>query len=106
MNVAERLDRNHFTPIVGVKYTADSPLEARLRDLGIEVIQIDLAVPPRPYTTLPLRARRAGRELRRELLWLIGIALPAHLAGAVIDWRLILIGPVAWGLPYARLAFC
>ncbi len=66
VNLAERLDRNHFTPIVGVKYTADSPLEARLRDLGIEVIQIDLAVPPRPYTTLPLRARRAGRELRRR----------------------------------------
>ena len=49
-----------------MKYTADSTLEARLRDLGIEVIQIDLAVPPRPYTTLPLRARRAGRELRRR----------------------------------------
>lgn len=71
VNLAERLDRNLFTPIVGVKYTADSPLEQRLADLGIEVIEIDLAVPPRPYTTLPLRARNASRELRRRNVALV-----------------------------------
>lgn len=66
VNLAERLDRSHFTPIVGVKYAADTPLERRLRDLGIEVIEIDLAIPARPYPTLAWRARRAGRELRRR----------------------------------------
>lgn len=71
VNLAERLDRNHFTPIVGVKYTADAPLERRLKDSGIEVIEIDMAIAPRPYPTLPLRARRAGRELRRRDIALV-----------------------------------
>ena len=71
VNVAERLDRNQFTPIVGVKYTADAPLERRLADLGIEVIEIDLAIPPRPYPTLPLRARSAGKALRRRNIALV-----------------------------------
>lgn len=71
VNVAERLDRNLFTPIVGVKYTADAPLELRLRDLGIDVIEIDLAVPARPYATLPIRAWHAGRELRRRNVALV-----------------------------------
>lgn len=63
VNVAERLDPNQFTPVVGVRYTADTPLERRLASSGIEVIEIDLAVPARPYPTLPMRARRAGRVL-------------------------------------------
>lgn len=71
VNLAERLDRSHFTPIVGVKYTADAPLERLLREVGIEVIEIDLAVPPRPYATLPLRARHAGKELRRRNVALV-----------------------------------
>ena len=71
VNLAERLDHNHFTPIVGVKYTADSPLERRLAELGIEVIEIDLAVAPRPYATLPLRVRSAGRQLRRRDISLV-----------------------------------
>ena len=66
VNLAERLDRQHFTPVVGVKYAADTPLERRLAELGFEVIEIDLAIAPKPYVTLPLRARRAGRELRRR----------------------------------------
>lgn len=66
VNLAERLDRNHFTPVVGVKYAADTPLERRLAERGIEVIEIDLAIAPKPYVTLPLRARRAGRKLRRQ----------------------------------------
>lgn len=66
VNLAERLDRTHFTPLVGVKYTAGAPLERRLAELGIDVIEIDLAVPARPYPTLPLRAWKAGRELRRR----------------------------------------
>lgn len=44
------------------------------------------------------------REVLRALFWTIGIALPALLAAAVLDWRLILIAPLAWGLQYARLA--
>ena len=71
VNLAERLDRNHFTPVVGVKYTADTPLERRLADAGIDVIEIDLAVPPKPYPSLPLRARKAGRELRRRDIALV-----------------------------------
>lgn len=71
VNLAERLDRNHFTPIVGVKYTADAPLERRLSDAGIEVIEIDLAIAPKPYPTLPLRARLAGRQLRRRNISLV-----------------------------------
>jgi glycosyltransferase involved in cell wall biosynthesis len=66
VNLARRLDHHHFTPLVGVRHRADSPLERRLAELGIEVLEIDLAVPPRPYPTLPLRARHAGRELRRR----------------------------------------
>ncbi len=71
VNLAERLDRNNFTPVVGVKYTADTPLERRLADAGIDVIEIDLAVPPKPYPSLPLRARKAGRELRRRDIALV-----------------------------------
>lgn len=71
VNLAERLDRAHFTPVVGVRTRADAPLERRLAAAGIEVIEIDLAVPVRPYPTLPLRARRAGRELRRRNVALV-----------------------------------
>lgn len=64
VNVAERLDPNRFEVVVGVRQRADSPLEQRLRDRAIEVIEIDLAVAVRPYATLAWRARRAGRALR------------------------------------------
>jgi|GEM_PF-3303970 len=71
VNVAERLDRNQFTPVVGVRYTADTPLERRLASSGIEVIEIDLAIPPKPYPTLPYRAWRAGRVLQRRDIALV-----------------------------------
>jgi len=54
-----------------VRYTAGAPLERRLTELGIDVIEIDLAVPARPYPTLPLRAWRAGCELRRRNVVLV-----------------------------------
>lgn len=66
VNLAERLDRHHFTPIVGVKYSADVPLERRLAKAGIEVIEIDLAVPAKPYIPLPKRVHRAAQELSRR----------------------------------------
>lgn len=71
VNLAERLDRVHFTPMVGVKYMSGSALEQRLVDQGIEIIEIDLAVPPRPYATLPLRARHAGGQLRQHDIALV-----------------------------------
>lgn len=66
VNIAERLDRNQFTPVVGVRHTADAPLERRLAASGIEVIEVDLAIHPKPYPTLPYRAWRAGRVLKRR----------------------------------------
>lgn len=71
VNLVQRLDRERFTPVVGVRYAAGAPLELRLHELGVEVIEIDLAVSARPYSTLPLRARRAGRELRRRDIALV-----------------------------------
>ena len=91
VNLAERLDRNQFTPVVAVRTRADSPLERRLTEAGIEVIEADLAVPARPYPTLPVRTRRAGRELRRRQVALVHSfdysdsyteAVTARLAGA------------------------
>lgn len=70
VNVAERLDRNQFTPVVGVRYTADTPLERRLASSGIEVIEIDLAILRsriRPCRT----AWRAGRVLQRRDIALV-----------------------------------
>lgn len=66
VNLAERLDRAQFTPIVGVRKRADAPLERRLEASGIEVTEVDTAVAPRPYATLPRRVRRAARPLRER----------------------------------------
>lgn len=65
VNVAERLDPGAFTPLVAIACKAGAPLEQRLDDAGIEVVELDLRVAPRPYATLLLRAWRVGRRLRR-----------------------------------------
>lgn len=66
VNLAERLDRTHFTPVVGVRRRGDTPLEARLAEVGIDVVELELSPAPRPYPTLPWRAWRVGRDLRRR----------------------------------------
>lgn len=91
VNVATRLDRNLLVPTVGVIRRADTPLERRLADAGIDVVEMDLAVPAQPYATLVPRARAAGRELRRRNIALVHSfdyrstyteALAVRLAGA------------------------
>ncbi|MCB0976747.1 MAG: glycosyltransferase family 4 protein [Acidimicrobiales bacterium] len=62
-NVALRLDRNHFSPIVGVARRHDTAIEQELEAAGVPVVEIDLRVPPRPYQGLPGRVRRRAEEL-------------------------------------------
>jgi glycosyltransferase involved in cell wall biosynthesis len=66
VDLAERLDRARFTPVVGVRARAHNARERRLEDAGVEIIEVDLRVAARPVPTLPLRARRAGSTLRRR----------------------------------------
>lgn len=71
VNVVERLDRNLFTPIVGVRYIAGNQLEARLDASNVPVIEIDLSIPPKPYSTLPYRSWRASSTLRQQKVALV-----------------------------------
>ncbi len=63
VNIATRLDRSTFTPMVAVAKKSGAALEVELEDHGIEVVELDLRVLPRPYATLLPRAWRRARAL-------------------------------------------
>ncbi len=63
-NLAEGLDPATFTAMVAAARTAGAPLEERLLAAGIDVLELDLRVAPKPYVTLGLRAWRMSRKLR------------------------------------------
>lgn len=44
------------------------------------------------------------RETMRALAWTLGVAGLALLLALLIDWRLILLAPLLWGLQFLRLA--
>ena len=64
VNLTERLDRNHFTPLVGVKYTAGAPLERRLAELGIDVLSREVV----HFEIGELTGLRSGLHFQRGLL--------------------------------------
>jgi len=59
--LATHLDPRRYRPTIAVGERRNTPLEAEVRDAGIDLVEAPVTVTARPYAGLALRARRAGR---------------------------------------------
>jgi glycosyltransferase involved in cell wall biosynthesis len=62
-NVAQRLDRQRFSPSICV-LKSGGKLEATIREQGIPLLELPFTVAPRPLHTLPVRLWRAAQFFR------------------------------------------
>jgi glycosyltransferase involved in cell wall biosynthesis len=59
--MTRELDRARVLPTIAVGERRGTPLEAEVDAAGIELVEAEVTVTARPYATLPLRLRKAGR---------------------------------------------
>jgi hypothetical protein len=70
LNIIRQLDRTQFDPAVAV-LRKGGKLDDEVERLGIPLIEAPFVIPPKPYSTLALRAWQSSRNFRihRFKLW-------------------------------------